>query len=109
MATTQAQKYISAVSDTVVLHNVVKCIGSGCSSAQMATGRKGIDAISAPIGGVNGKAGYYPVIFPSQIVPSLTQVFGGICASLLRPFQITILGGDTIILDHFHSSTVIKP
>lgn len=109
MATTQAQKYLSAVSDTVVLPNARKCIGSGCSSAPMATGRKGIDVISAPIGGVNRVAGYYPVILPSQIVPSLTQIFGGICASLLRPFQITIPSGDTIILDHLHSSTVIKP
>ena len=48
------------------------------------------------------------IIWTSQIVPSLTQVFGGICASLLRPFQITIPSGDTIILDHLHTSTVIK-
>ena len=84
MATMQAQNYLSAVSDTVVLQNAGKRIGSGCSSAQMATGRKGLDVISAPIGGVNRVAGYYSVIFPSQIVPSLTQIFGGICASLLR-------------------------
>jgi hypothetical protein len=93
MATMQDQNYLSAVSDTVVLPNAGKHIGSGCFSAQMTTGRKCIDAISAPIGGVNGKEGYYPVIFPSQIVPSLTQIFGGICASLLRPIQITISPG----------------
>ena len=84
MATMQAQKYLSAVSDTVVLQNAGKCIGSGRSSAQMATGRKGLGDISAPIGGVNRVAGYYSVILSSQIVPSLTQIFGGICASLLR-------------------------
>lgn len=93
MATMQAQNYLSAVFDTVVLPNAGKRIGSRCSSAQMATGWKGLDDISAPIGGVNRVAGYYSVILPSQIVPGLTQIFGGICASIsgkrakIRPRQ----------------------
>lgn len=78
------QKNISAVFDTDVLPNAMKCIGSGCSSARMATERKHLDGFSAPIGGATGLAGNNPVIWTIQIVPGLTQVFRGSILSLFR-------------------------
>ena len=54
MATMQAQNYFSEVFDTDVPPNAMKCIVLGCSSAQMATGRKHLDGFSAPSAGQLG-------------------------------------------------------
>ena len=51
MATMQARKYIMAIFGGIEAMKARKCVGLGCSSAQMATGRKGLDGFSAPIGG----------------------------------------------------------
>ena len=51
MATMQAQNCLSEVFDTDVLPDAMKCIGSGRILSPIATGRKGFDRFSAPIGG----------------------------------------------------------
>jgi hypothetical protein len=51
MATMQARNYLMAIFGGIEAMKARKCIGLGCSSAKMATGRKHLDGFSAPIGG----------------------------------------------------------
>ena len=84
MATMQVQENISAVFDADVLPDAMKCIGSGRILSPIATGRKGFDRFSAPIGGSTGLAGNNPVIWTIQILPCRMQVFRGSILSLFR-------------------------
>ena len=73
MATMQPRKYLMAIFDQIEARKAGKCIGLGCSSAQIATGRKHLDGFSAPIGGATWLEGNNPVIWTTQIVTAVTQ------------------------------------
>lgn len=78
MAVMQAQINISVFSDTVVLHISRKCIGLVGHYGPIGTGRERLDGNSTPIGGAKGIATNTRIMRPTQIVPCLTQVFGGV-------------------------------
>lgn len=84
MATMQARNCLSEVFDTDVPPNATKCIGLDRISSSIATGRKGYDGFSAPIGGAIGLEGNNPIIWTIQILPCRMQVFRGNILSLLR-------------------------
>ena len=54
MATMQARKYIMAIFGEIEAMKARKCIGLGCSSAPMATGRDGLDGFSHQSAGEQG-------------------------------------------------------
>ena len=84
MATMQARKYLMAIIGGIEAMKAKRCIGLGCSSAQMVAGRKGLDGFFAPIDGATGLAGNNPVIWTIQILPCRMQIFRGSILSLFR-------------------------
>ena len=84
MVRMQARNCLSEVFDADVLPNAMKCIGLDRISSPIATGRKGFDGFSAPIGGATGLEGNNPVIWTIQILPCRMQVFRGSILSLFR-------------------------
>lgn len=100
MATMQPRKYLMAIFDQIEARKAGKCIGLGCSSAQMATGREHLDWFSALIGGATGLEGNNPVIWTIQILPCRMQVFRGSILSLFRKSDHNSFpGGDPFLVD----------
>ena len=69
MAVMQSQINILVFSNTVVLHISRKCVESVGLLGPIDTGRKGLDGLSAPIGGATRLATNNPIICATQIVP----------------------------------------
>ena len=100
MATMQARNYLMAIVDGIEAMKARKCIGLGCSSAPMATGRKHLGRFFAPIGGSAGLVGNNPVIWTIQILPCRMQVFRGSILSLFRNTdRDPAPGGDPLLVD----------
>lgn len=109
MLAMQSQINIAAISDTVVTQIARYHIGLVGASGPMATGRKCLGGYSAPIGGTDGDAGYYPVIYSIQIVPGVSRKLGVdfSVTSQVCPGHDSSPGRCTLFLDHLHTSTVI--